>query len=48
MKNEKMKIAYVNISVLTSYHENQLRRINKWNYNHLKIDNSNKDLNNTR
>ena len=47
MKNEKMNIANVNISVLTSYHENQFKRINKWNDNHLKTNN-NKDINNTR
>lgn len=42
-----MNIANVNISVLTSYHENQFRRINKWNGNYLKTDN-NKNINNTR
>ena len=47
MENEKMNIANVNISVLTSYHENQFKRINKWNDNHLKTNN-NKDINNTR
>ena len=47
LKMRKMNIANVNISVLTSYHENQFRRINKWNGNHLKTDN-NKNINNTR